>query len=217
MGMCRFREKQRGVKTQWRGKNTIKPFPKNGFAPPTHDTSPPPLLTPCHSPEREQAQTRQIPLSEASKIGFGRGHFIVRSPPPPQNRTIRFAPPLRIPTYSLNASLSFGKKHFTSLISASSHPLPQAQRPNLKLGHDVEPALKAAWIENARTSHRAFRALRAQSHEKVRKESHPPFWPRVATESEKSQKRAKKESKRPRFDSFLTLFGLYGSETAKCP
>ena len=56
-----------GWETEGRGKHTIKPLPKNGFGPPpTYDTiPPPPLFTQCHSP--------QIPLSEASKTGFGGG------------------------------------------------------------------------------------------------------------------------------------------------
>ena len=61
-------------------------------------------------------------------------------------------------------------------------------------------------VENARTSHRAFRALRAQSHEKVRKESHPPFWPPGDQKVRKESKKVKNESKRPRFDSFLTFW-----------
>ena len=88
---------KRGWKTQGRGKHTIRPLPKNGFGrpPPTYDTFPPPrLFTQCHFPLRERAQTRPIPLSEASKTGFG-GHalwYVFH----PQNRTMRFASPLAV-------------------------------------------------------------------------------------------------------------------------
>ena len=64
-----FRENKRGWKTQRRGKHTIKPLPKNGFGPP------PPMIRffALLFPQRKPAQTRQIPLSEASKTGFGGG------------------------------------------------------------------------------------------------------------------------------------------------
>ena len=38
--VCLFRDKERGWKTQGRGKHTIKTPPKNGFGPHTHDTFP---------------------------------------------------------------------------------------------------------------------------------------------------------------------------------
>ena len=49
-------------------------------------------------------------------------------------------------------------------------------------------------IENAQTSlaHRAFRALRAQSHEKVRRKSFRACRPRAAMKPKKNQKRVKK-------------------------
>ena len=53
--------------------NKPPPKKKTVLDPPTYDTIPPPLFTQCHSPHRERAQTRQIPLSEASKTGFGGG------------------------------------------------------------------------------------------------------------------------------------------------
>ena len=76
---------KRGWKTRGRGKHTIEPLSKKGFGPPTYDMFPPPsLFTPCHLLWRKRAQTRQIPLSEASNSGSGWGHSIVRSPPPPK-------------------------------------------------------------------------------------------------------------------------------------
>ena len=39
-----------GLKTQGRGKHTIKPLPKTVLDPPTYDTFSPHLFTPCHCP-----------------------------------------------------------------------------------------------------------------------------------------------------------------------
>ena len=81
-----FREQQRGVENSPEVESYHKTPPKTIWAHPTYDTfSPLCLFTPCHLPWRKQAQTRRIPLPEASKTGFG-----ARSPPP-QNRKIRFA------------------------------------------------------------------------------------------------------------------------------
>ena len=93
-----IREKQRGgVENSGEGKTYHRTPPQKRFwpPPPTMIRFPPSrLFTPCDLLWRKRAQTRQIPLSEASKSGFWRGHSTVRSPP--QNRTIRFAPPLAI-------------------------------------------------------------------------------------------------------------------------
>ena len=79
------------------GKRTIKPLPKKQFWTRHYSTiSPPPLLMPCHFPWREQTQTRPIPLSEPSKTFGGCALQYVSPPPPPQSRTIRFAPPFVI-------------------------------------------------------------------------------------------------------------------------
>ena len=66
------RETKGGGKLKGRGKHTIKPFPKNGFwTPHLWYVFPPRLFSPCCLPWRKPAQTRQIPLAEASKTGFG--------------------------------------------------------------------------------------------------------------------------------------------------
>ena len=89
-----IREEQRGVENSGEGKTYDKPSPKTVLDPPTYDTFPlpPRLFTPCEFPLRKRAQSRQIPLSEASKTSFGGGtlrHVFHL----PKNRTIRFAPP----------------------------------------------------------------------------------------------------------------------------
>ena len=69
-----FRETQRWKKT----------LPKNGFGPPPlYDMfSTPHLSTHCHSPDSQRAQTRRIPLSEASKIGLEGGALYPDNPYP---------------------------------------------------------------------------------------------------------------------------------------
>ena len=57
---------------------------------------------------------------------------------------------------------------------------------------------KSTKLENARTSHRAFRGLRAQSHENVRKESFGAFRPRAAIKSKRSQNGHEKVRKETR-------------------
>ena len=89
-----FSEKNKGGwKTQGSGKHTIKPPSQKRFwNPPPMIRFPPPV---CFRPVvflRGNRQTRQIPFSEASKTGFGgRTLWYVF---PPENRTIRSAPPL---------------------------------------------------------------------------------------------------------------------------
>ena len=90
-------EKNKGGGNSGEGKTYHKAPPQKQFLdPPTYDTifPPPPLFTQSHSPYRKRAQTRQIPLSEASKTGFWRGHFIVRFPPPKITRYVLPPPPL---------------------------------------------------------------------------------------------------------------------------
>ena len=72
----RILREKKGWKTEWRGKHTIKTHPQKRFwtPPPTYDTFPPHLFTPCDFfLWRKRAQTRQIPLSEASKSAVGGG------------------------------------------------------------------------------------------------------------------------------------------------
>ena len=71
-----LREKQGGVESQRR--ETYHNAP-----PQKRCRFPPPLFVHAVSfPERQLAQTRRIPLPEASKSWFWRGHSIVRFPPP---------------------------------------------------------------------------------------------------------------------------------------
>ena len=72
--------------------NHKTPPQKKVWNPPTY------LSTPCHLPCRKWASTRPIPLSEASKSGFG-GHVL----PPP---IIRFAPPLAIAQFQPSPRVS---------------------------------------------------------------------------------------------------------------
>ena len=75
-----FRERHRGVegwKTQEKGKHTMKPLPKNGFGP-TYDAFPPPH------------QSHFLVLPKLVLEGARYSTF----PPPPQNRTMRFCPPI---------------------------------------------------------------------------------------------------------------------------
>ena len=80
-----FRERQSVVEKSAEGKHTVNPSHAKGL------WTPPPLFTPCHFRQRQQAQTRPIPLSEASKTGFGGG-----MPPPQKNHTICFASPFAV-------------------------------------------------------------------------------------------------------------------------
>ena len=75
-----IQRKTKGGGTQGRGKHTIKPLPKNGFGPPPLMIRfPPPLFTPCH-------------FLRGNGHRPDESHFL--RPPNPQNRTIRFPPPL---------------------------------------------------------------------------------------------------------------------------
>ena len=91
--------KTKGVENSGEGKTYHKtPPPKRFWTPPPLIHFPPPcLFTQCHFPLRERAQTRQIPLSEPSKTGFG-GHTLwyVSFPPPPTPKIARYVlpPPL---------------------------------------------------------------------------------------------------------------------------
>ena len=95
-GEKRLSEKNKGVwKTQGRGKHTIKPLPKNSFGPP-----PPMIRFPPPS-----VRFHPVVFLRGNRHRPGKSHFL-RPPklvlegalygtfPPPQNRTIRFAPPL---------------------------------------------------------------------------------------------------------------------------
>ena len=88
------KQKQRGWKTQGRGNISLNPSPKTVLDPahPTYHTFPPPRCV--HAPSfslEEAAQTRRIPLSEASKTGFGGARY---SPPPKLHDTFCPPPPL---------------------------------------------------------------------------------------------------------------------------
>ena len=73
---------------------------------------PPPFVhAMSFSLEGKRAQTRQIPLSETSKTGFGWGHFIARTFPP-QNRTIRFVPSFANSHLGLLGWVVFGVNFF---------------------------------------------------------------------------------------------------------
>ena len=88
-----------GGGTQGGGGTSMKPLPKNGFGPrPYYDTFPPPPL--CSRPViflGERAQTRQIPLSEASKPVLEGALYSTFFPP----KIARYVlpPPLRIPKH----------------------------------------------------------------------------------------------------------------------
>ena len=71
--LASFREKQGEVENSGEGKAYHKTPPqKTVLDPPTCDTcSPPPFVHAMSFLWRERAQTRQIPLSEASKSDFG--------------------------------------------------------------------------------------------------------------------------------------------------
>ena len=81
--MPSFREQQRGVEKSGEGKTYHKTPPQNGFGtPPPRMIRPPPrLFTPCHFPWRKRAQTRPIPLSEASKRVLEKLCSTIRFPP----------------------------------------------------------------------------------------------------------------------------------------
>ena len=98
MGGMGFQEG--GWKTQGRGNHTINPSPKTVLdPPPTYGTFPSLLFTPYHFPQRKRTQTRRIPVSEASKTGFGGGTLQYVSPPPQIARYVLH--PCRFPTYML--------------------------------------------------------------------------------------------------------------------
>ena len=84
-----LREKERGWKTKGRGKQAIKPLPKNGFPPPMI-RCPPPLFMPCHFLRGNGHRPDQSHFLSPPKPVLGRVHSIARFPP--KNRTIRFAP-----------------------------------------------------------------------------------------------------------------------------
>ena len=90
--------KTKGVENSGEGKTYHKTPPQKRFwtPPPPMIRFAPHLFAPCHFHWRKRAQTRQIPLSEASKSGL-EGALYSTFPPPQnrtiQNRTIRFAPP----------------------------------------------------------------------------------------------------------------------------
>ena len=91
-----------GGKTQESGKHTIKPLPKNGFGPPyLRYVSPPPL---CSRPVIFLRGNGRRPV----KSHFLRPPKLVLEAalygtfPPPQNRTVRFAPHLRFSNYCRN-------------------------------------------------------------------------------------------------------------------
>ena len=93
--LCFILKAKRGGKLRGGGKHTINPLPKNGFGPP-----PPPMIRfprPLCSRNvillRKRAQTRQIPLSEASKTGFGGGALWYVFPPPPKIARYVLPPP----------------------------------------------------------------------------------------------------------------------------
>ena len=93
--LASVREKQRGGgKTQGRGKHTIKPLPKNGFGPPPHlwYDFPPPFVYAMSFSWEETGTNQTNPTFWGLQNWFWRGGFMVRFPPP-QNRTIRSAPP----------------------------------------------------------------------------------------------------------------------------
>ena len=59
---------------------------------------------PCHFPLRERAQTRPIPLSEPSKIGFG-GALYSTFPPPDRTIRLNFCPPILSFSYRLSVQI----------------------------------------------------------------------------------------------------------------
>ena len=94
-----FREKQRGVENSGEGKTYHKtPSQKRFWTPPPMIRFPPRLFSPCCFPYRKPAHTRQIPLSEPSKTGFGGRTLWYVSPPPKLHDT--FCPPIsRFPRF----------------------------------------------------------------------------------------------------------------------
>ena len=82
-------------KTQGRGKHTIKPLPKTGFGPPPPMIRfpPPPFVFALLFSLEETGTEQGNPTFGGLQNWFWRARSMVRFPPP-QNRTIRFAPPL---------------------------------------------------------------------------------------------------------------------------
>ena len=86
-----------GWKNRGRGKHTVKPLPKNGLGPPPPPMirfAPPRFVYALSFPLRKRAQTRPIPLSKASKTGFGEHPQSTASPP--KICTMRFPPPFSL-------------------------------------------------------------------------------------------------------------------------
>ena len=98
-----FREKQRGVENSGEGKTYHKtPSQKMFWTPPPPPMirfAPPRLFSPCCCPYRKPAQTRQIPLSEASKTGFGGRTLWYVFPPPKIARYVLPPPISRFPNF----------------------------------------------------------------------------------------------------------------------
>ena len=87
-----LRERLRGVEAQGRGKHTTRPLPPKTVwgTPPTYNTIPPPPFVHAPSSFLEETGTDQ---TNPTVQGLPQWFWGAFSTSPPQNRTIRFAPP----------------------------------------------------------------------------------------------------------------------------